>query len=285
MEKNYFSIKTIISRLKGQDHKIRFLLSRLLWISGLCRIFTINLSKGIKIKFYPTSTSTALWVDPNCFDSEGVDFIWDYLSEGDTFVDIGANIGHLTLIGAKKVGSGRVVSVEPHPRTFKFLNKNIKLNKLKNIKTYNFAIGDENNESLFSDIRSDDQNFVGEGGSVTIDIKRLDNLNIDGIVNLLKIDVEGYELFVLKGALETLSRTEAIYVEVYETNFERYSYHLKEILEMIIKNNFKVFRFIDDKNLQEINKTYVSQDCENLLAIKDLDMLKRKMNNFRLVNL
>jgi len=243
-------------------------------------MFVVNLSSGVKIRFYPTSTSTALWTDPFCFDSDGVNLIKDYLSAGDIFIDVGANIGHLTLTGAKKVGnSGQVISIEPHPRTFKFLNKNIDLNGFKNVKTYNLAIGDKNGELCFSDIRSDDQNFITEDGTVKVDIKRLDDLFFGKKIDLLKIDTEGYELFVLKGAANILSKTELVHLEIYQTNFERYGYYIKDIVDLLFKNNFKVFRFLSENELKEIDNNYLSEKCENLIAIKDVNSFREKMKN------
>lgn len=270
-------IKYVIERIKSQKNPVRFLLSRILWLTRVSSFFTIYFCHGIKMKFYPTSTSTALWVDPNCFNSEGVNFIWDYLRDGDTFVDVGANIGHLTLIGAKKVGNGKVISIEPHPRTFNFLNKNIKLNKFNNVATYNFAAGEKKGKDAFSSIRSDDQNFVGKG-DLLVEIGRIDDMPIEGPVELLKVDVEGYELFVLKGGTEVLAKTSVVYCEVYETNFTRYNYHLKDIINLFKKNNFRVFKFTGENKLKEIDEGYMTEECENLVAIKDINHFRQRVN-------
>jgi FkbM family methyltransferase len=267
MYKKYLLPRYILERIKSQDHKIRFLLSRLLWVSRLCNFFIIKLSHGIIIRFYPTSTSTALWFDPKSFDAEGVDFIWDYLKKDDIFLDVGANIGEMTLVAAKKAVNGKVFSIEAHPKIFKFLNKNIKLNNFKNIKTYNFAAGEKNCAIKISNIRSDDQNFISEKGVVDIEMKKIDDMNFEKI-DLMKLDVEGYELPVLRGAVKTLPVIKAIYFESYPTNFRRYGYGLKDILGFLFSNNFKVFRFSSKKDLQEINLNYNSEDCENLLAVR-----------------
>lgn len=285
MEKKRVDIKYIINRIKIQKDPIRFLLSRILWYSRLCKLFIIRLSQGVKIRFYPTSTSAALWTDSHCFDCEGVEFIWNYLSDGDTFIDVGANIGHLTLIGAKKVRQGQVISIEPHPEIFRFLNSNIKLNKFKNVRVYNLAIGDKNGKLNFSDIKSDDQNFITEDGSIKVDIKRLDDLFEGDKVDLLKIDVEGYELFVLLGALNVLSKTVAVYFESYKTNFERYNYHTSDILNLLKKYNFKIFKFVVDNKLVEIDCDYVSEKCENLVAIKNVNFFQQRLQNFTIIQL
>ena len=62
------------------------------------------------------------------------------LKKGDVFLDIGAHIGKYTIQVAKIVGDkGLVISIEPHPENFKVLNKNLLLNQLRNVKTFNIA--------------------------------------------------------------------------------------------------------------------------------------------------
>lgn len=279
METKIVTPKYIIERIRTQKHPVKFLLSRILWPLKICRLFTVNLSYGVKIKFFPTSTSAALWVDPQNFDLDGVDLVWNYLSKGDFFVDVGANIGQLTLIGAKKVSDGQIVSIEPHPQIFKFLNKNIKLNRFKNVKTHNFAIGDKDGAMRFSDIRSDDQNFITNEGPVSVKVRRLDTLLPGAKIDLLKIDTEGYELFVLRGAEEILSETKVIFFESYETNFARYGYSTKDITKFLTSHGFKVVKFLTGGEIEEVLPGHISQNCENLLAVKDINFFMKRLKH------
>jgi FkbM family methyltransferase len=250
-----------------------------LWHSGLCRIFTITLPSKVKIRFYPTSASASFWADSDYSTSDAF-FIDNYLAEGDTFIDIGANIGHLTLTGAKKVGrGGHVIAIEPNPRIFDFLNKNIQLNHFHNIKTYNVALGERNTVSNFSDNKSDEQNSLTETGSIQVCIKRLDDLFNGDSVALLKIDTEGYELPVLRGALNTISKTGLIFFESYQKHFDRYGYTTGDVLKLLIKNNFRVFKFLSERELKEINQTYNSETCENLIAVRDIDFLRKRLDH------
>ena len=279
--KKYLNARHIIERLRSQKNPVKFLLSRILWQSKLCRFFTINLSHGVKVRFYPTSVSTALWTDSKSFDSDGINFIWDYLKEGDIFIDAGANIGQFTLTGAQK--AGKILSIEPHPRIFSFLKSNIKLNGFDNVKTHNVALGDKNGVLYFSDVRSDDQNFIKEGGGIKVEVKKLDDLVSCNKIDLLKIDVEGYELFVLKGALEILPKVEAVLFENFKNNFDRYGYQLRDVLDLLESNNFKIFKFCDGNKLEQVNTNYFSDKCENLLAVKDVNFLEGRLKDFKLI--
>ena len=77
-----------------------------------------------------------------------LDLIMKYLKPGDTFIDIGANIGHHSMFAAAITGkTGKVYSFEPIPRLFKQLQESVKVNKFDAIVTaYNMALGESNEE-------------------------------------------------------------------------------------------------------------------------------------------
>ena len=194
--------------IKSQKHPLKFVLSKILIRSGLSRFFKIK-RKYYRLRFYPTSESSrTLWIEPN-YQIDTEDFVYDYLQNGDTFVDVGANIGIITLTAAVKVGSaGKVYSIEPHPTIFLNLNGNIELNNLNNIHTFSTALGNKKGEVNFTNNRSDSLNSVLENsGGITVPICKLDDLPInESSIELMKIDVEGYEKAVLEGARETIIR-------------------------------------------------------------------------------
>jgi hypothetical protein len=124
MLQRYFKI------IAEQKHPVRFLFSRLLMRSGLSVLFVIK-KEGYKLKFYPSSLSAALWVDS---DDRHADerFLKEYLQSGDIVIDVGANIGSLTLAASDIVGeSGKVYAVEANPKIFSYLRGNLLLNQKK----------------------------------------------------------------------------------------------------------------------------------------------------------
>jgi len=198
-----------------------------------------------------------LWCDPRFFANDEK-VLRQYLGPGDTFVDVGANIGALSLTASGIVGeAGRVFSVEAHPQTVDYLRGNIKLNNASNVAVIHAAAGDHVGVVNFSSGRSDDQNRVTDSG-IPVPLRTLDSLIPDTPVRMLKIDVEGFELFALRGAERLLQRTDMIYFESWESHFNKYRYSTTDVLAFLAKHGFEVARPANYKSLK----------CENLLAVR-----------------
>jgi FkbM family methyltransferase len=194
--------------------------------------------------------------------------------EGDIVVDIGAHMGRYTIISSKRVGAnGKVVAIEAHPGNFEMLKSNIKLNQLTNVIPLNYAaysketkiklyLPDE--ESGYTMHHSIMSNYVftkykdkTEDKFVEVSANTLDyllQLNEITDVNWVKIDVEGAEFEVLKGASNVLSKSKdiALLIEV----------HGKDTYEPIIESlrsyNFKI----------DFEKTYENGE-KHIIALKD----------------
>lgn len=132
---------------------------------------------------------------------------------GTTFIDVGANIGTYTLIASDL--AGKVISFEPHPKTYDNLVKNINVNKFLNVILYNLAVSECEGFVNFSDFSEGALNRVDETGSLVVECVTLDKIfkkhDLDKC--LLKVDVEGYEFPVFKGFTKNLKNVLAIFVE------------------------------------------------------------------------
>lgn len=222
--------------------------------------------------------SSALWMNSTA-RHEDEEFLERYLKKGDVFVDIGANIGSLTLLAASRVSAdGKVFSFEPHPKIYTYLNKNVALNHFRSVYTYNVALGNAQGSLAFTNQRSDDMNNIvaqPETSSIQIAIKKLDDvIHFGQQIALIKIDVEGYEKFVLEGARRILSQTLCIYFESSEWHFERYNYSSTDLFRLIRDYDFKIFQLKTNRALVEIDVNHISVEGENLVAIKDLEDFK-----------
>jgi len=136
------------------------------------------------------------------------------LRPGDTFVDIGSNIGFMSLYASRLVGkTGSVYSLEPSPSTFLLLEDNIGLNRSTNIKAINVAVGSKRGTArLYEDNQSSGDSTlveprVDQRNGTAVSVEALDDIATGSKVpspRMIKIDVEGWELEVLRGAQNLL---------------------------------------------------------------------------------
>jgi FkbM family methyltransferase len=249
-------------------HPYRFVFARVFRATGICRWMKIR-RDGYQLKFFPSAFSASLWTDV----SETPDderFLRTFLRPGQVVVDVGANIGTHSIVSAMRVGTtGRVYAFEAHPTTVRFLRQNIRLNQLDSIiKVIDCALGEASGEAVFSDKRSDDQNCIlpGSAPGISVRVRPLDSLLSEERIDLLKIDVEGFELMVLRGARRTLSRTGAIYFEAWDQHFARYGYSFGDLWEFLHSQGFKVVNPTTEKYIARSERI---AECVNLLALKD----------------
>jgi FkbM family methyltransferase len=175
---------------------------------------------------------------------------------GDIVIDVGAAFGFYTILASKKVGqAGKVVTIEAQPNIFDILSRNIKLNKLTNIISLNYAVYSNKTTLKLYNTYSVMQERSGQS-YIEVSADTLDNLlSQAGIkeVNWIKIDVEGAEYEVLKGAKEVLSASKhiSILVEIHGKNT------YGPTMELLRSNNFKI----------EFEKIYVNGE-KHVLARK-----------------
>lgn len=149
------------------------------------------------------------------YEPDEVAFVSHQLKPGNRALDIGANIGYLTHVMAQLVGeTGQVISFEPHPVLYERLAKSVAENGLSQCKLHNLALGDaeKTGELVFG---RDQANFgtsqllntaAASGISTcSVPVRRLDDiLDPAEHVDFIKIDVEGNEPLVIRGASEFL---------------------------------------------------------------------------------
>ena len=163
------------------------------------------------------------------------------MQEGETFVDVGANVGYYSLRIAKEYLSKgiTIIAIEAHPGNYKALTKNVELNDFKCVTAINKAVSDHRGIVTLYErvdpknrIRSEfyslsnsfihESNFVRpEGRSLEIECDTLDNILGEQRVDVLKIDIEGAEVSALEGATRILKRLRKIIVEVHGSNFDK----------------------------------------------------------------
>jgi FkbM family methyltransferase len=258
-----------LASIPRRRRPVRFLASRLLWHSRACLLFAID-RRWYRLRFYPSALSAALWEDPaDRMDEE--EHLRALVAPGETVIDVGANIGSTALACAAAVGpKGRVVALEPHPRTFRLLAGNVDFNPGAVVEALNLGAGVEAGELRFSDSRSDDMNRVDGSGPMRVAVRRLDDLAVErglGEVSLLKIDVEGYEWSVLKGAETLLGRCGAVHYESFDRHFSAFGHTADQVAAWLRDRGFRIARVVDAR-WSLVEGEVRSPECENLLAAR-----------------
>ncbi len=187
-----------------------------------------------------------------CFEgSHGV--VADFISELPTnsiFIDVGANQGCTSILASKVLNNdkndGVVIAFEPSQSSYKLMKKNIDLNICKNIFTFNKAISSEKSELYLdeSDIENSGASHISEKGNPIV----ASTITVDDIRKIskhkniyVKIDTEGYEMFVLQGLKDLFKENliRKILIEIDETNLIRYGCNSKEIYNCLDDYGFQ----------------------------------------------
>ncbi|MCK4665630.1 FkbM family methyltransferase [Candidatus Dependentiae bacterium] len=152
------------------------------------------------------------------FEKEIQDIFKSILKKGDIFFDIGAHVGFFSVLASRIIGNdGKVFAFEPYPRNICYLKEHININHLKNIQVYEDAVMDKVGEMYFQidTDRAKAQGKVADSGDFKIKTVSLDSLYQEGKIplpNSMKIDVEGGEVLVIKGAISILKEAKPIII-------------------------------------------------------------------------
>lgn len=144
------------------------------------------------------------------FEAELQKTFTDVVKPGDVVFDIGANVGFFTLLSASLVGpAGSVVAFEPLPEAAAYLHRHLVLNDITNVRVVGAAVSDRSGQGSFFVAQHNSLGRLAHDGRLSVDVVTIDEWLKRGIVpppNSLKIDVEGGEDAVLRGARDLLSR-------------------------------------------------------------------------------
>lgn len=185
--------------------------------------------------------------------------IYKRLSSASKFiVDVGANVGIYACIGGIAIAKnrGKIICFEPIAENLTFLTKNIKLNKLDEVVTIvPKAVGEKNGKIKVYlakknvGTHSVAQSVAGTGEYEEVEIVSLDeHFKNTKRIDILKIDVEGYDGFVLNGAKKILKRlSPSLFIELIPTNLIKNNYPPEKFIN-ILTDNYKNIFLIDEKS-------------------------------------
>lgn len=138
-------------------------------------------------------------------------FLLHLLRPGDTFVDVGSNVGGYTVL-ASAVAGARSIAFEPVPETYAELQRNLRLNNIEPlVQSHCCALGEASGVERMTSQRGGLNHIVSDAAgldTVEVSMARLDVVLAGARCRLIKMDAEGFELSILRGARETLMQPE-----------------------------------------------------------------------------
>jgi FkbM family methyltransferase len=171
-------------------------------------------------------------------------------------LDIGANIGTVCIPLLKNNHFSKAIAIEPEPKNFSLLKKNIHQNGLDSrIAAHQLALSDREGElhlGLSDSNFGDHRILVDATGAKSVTVKSLplDQIITDENVDLIWIDVQGYEKFVLQGARRVLSKNIPVVMEFWPFGLKKTKTDKNEFYE-VLKSHFKFFYDLNEKNPQK----------------------------------
>jgi FkbM family methyltransferase len=215
------------------------------------------------------------------FESAEFAFVSRFLRPGMSVLDIGAHHGFYTLLLSRRVGpEGKVFAFEPSPREKSALLWHVRINRCKNVTVEGLALGSQKEEArLFvvqgeqtgcNSLRTPAQDVSGEFTHTPVHVVRLDDWLAEHKIerlDFIKLDVEGGELEVLRGAVELFEKAPrpVLLVEVQDLRTKPWGYRAIEIINFLSQKRYKWFRITVDGSLQELDVSAQEFD-ENLVA-------------------
>lgn len=217
LSKNKMSFGYVLISILGRFLRLPGRYRVLHWLSSLLKDcnnvdLKCNGKYNIRVPSLKDGVGFALLIDAE-YEPETLATMRMKLSEGDVFIDVGANVGSFALPGSEMVGpQGVVLAIEASEKIFKYLRQNITANAVTNVCIINCAAAASSGVAKFFDAPTEqfgmgslapwagDENAGYAVESSTLE-DILDQRSIEWErVKFIKIDVEGFELDVLKGA-------------------------------------------------------------------------------------
>lgn len=253
----------------------------------------MNLAAGAALDI-KTSDQLAYEMIVNDFERDEREFTSHFLSEGDVFVDVGANVGIFSVLAAKLVGpSGEVHAFEPARDAFEQLSRNMVLNGFSNVEVNRVALSDKPESRILSiceDRFSGWNSLASPIGPAKGSVRETYAVNCGTLddyvsanhltrIDLMKIDVEGWEEFVLLGGkgLLTSSQSPVLLVEFCESAQVAAGSSCARLRKILESFGYSLYRFSFESRAFTPEPREESYVYTNLVATKEPDRVIEKL--------
>jgi len=190
------------------------------------------------------------------YENDNMKMLRQLIEDGDTVFDIGGNIGWYSL-NIAKMKAVTVCTFEPIPKTYSYLSQNIKLNNIETIHTFNIGFSKQ------EDVLNFYYNATGSGNASLANLSGQNNTQeiscrvrtLDGFmaeegfsVDFIKCDVEGAELFVFQGGVQSISKYKpVIFAELLRKWAAKFHYHPNDVIQFLKNFGYRCFTAKDAK--------------------------------------
>jgi FkbM family methyltransferase len=226
----------------------------------------VQVEPGIKMQLDPYDMVSRRILETGEWEPQSLRAVADHLSTSGTFMDVGAHIGYYSLKAATMVGpNGHVISIEPNPQTVPKLRGNIEASDARAVSVWPVACADSEStlqfyaapESNTGESSLSKENASQEGAATmaySVRARPLDAIvkeaKLDR-VDVIKIDVEGAEFEVLKGAAKTLDDFRPVLiVELVQNQLKAMGTSVDEVTRFLASHGYSVSRKVDYTNFE-----------------------------------
>lgn len=225
-----------------------------------------------------------MWIMYNYIvDWEEFNLISDYVKPSDTVADVGSNMGYYTVWMSKFVGSaGRIHAFEPDEENFERLSNNCAINKLENVISNKTALSDMDGFLSFTKSLDGENHISLSHSNETIEVKAqtfdsyCQENKITGLA-YVKVDIEGFELFFLRGAGNLLKRKAIDIIQLELNNQAKNSgTEISDVLALLQQTGYSLCKY--DPQRKMLHNTEYQQSRENYFAISDVERINNRLS-------
>ena len=168
------------------------------------------------------------------------------------FIDCGSNFGFYSLFSASLSINNKIISLEASPQTYKDQKENIIINNFKNIQLLNLAVSEKDDQILkLTESKNDWESSISHSDFDKIYETKIKTITIDTIINknnitdfdlIIKLDIEGYEMYAIEGALKSIKNYNPLIIIEFSKYMQNNNYYNFDFMRNFIKNfNYSIF--------------------------------------------
>lgn len=216
-------------------------------------------------------------------------FTLRYLRPGEAFLDVGANIGYYSLLAASVNSGSPVLGFEPHPKACEILRENALLNGFTSIRVIEAAVGEATGSCRLTSNLCDMNHITLDQAEDSVNVRlvtldaELQRQQVDlSSVGLVKIDTEGFELHVLRGANSLLNTMPGpVWIVELMGWAERYGGNNAGVQALLSERGYKALRYVAAENVVVPYTGPVPGMTNNIIFARDPNMVLNRLRKLR----